>query len=103
VLVISSDNEGLTLTSLEAERHGVLILSADVGSQRTVVAEPLLVPRPPRKFVAGAARALDVLATVPGAFLHAQREQHALVRALGQRETASSFLKTWLMEKKENI
>lgn len=51
VLVISSDNEGVTLTSFEAQAAGVLVVSADVGSQASVVAEDLLLPRAPLDFL----------------------------------------------------
>ena len=39
VLVITSDNEGVTLTSFEADAHDALVISADVGSQRSVVVD----------------------------------------------------------------
>lgn len=54
LLVISSDNEGVTLTSFEAEAAGVLVLSTDVGSQASVVVDELLVPRAPLPFLRGA-------------------------------------------------
>jgi glycosyltransferase involved in cell wall biosynthesis len=51
VLVISSDNEGLTLTSFEATAAGVPVISADVGSQASLVADALLCPRHPYPFI----------------------------------------------------
>jgi len=51
VLVVSSDNEGVTLTSFEADAAGVLVVSADVGSQASVIADDLLVPRAPLQFL----------------------------------------------------
>ncbi|GAB3612431.1 glycosyltransferase family protein [Humibacter ginsengisoli] len=51
VLVISSQNEGIALTALEAIAAGVPVVSADVGSQRTVVAEIALVSREPHEFI----------------------------------------------------
>jgi glycosyltransferase involved in cell wall biosynthesis len=51
VLVITSDNEGVTLTSFEADAHGTLVVSTDVGSQRSVVVDDLLVPRHPLAFL----------------------------------------------------
>jgi len=65
VLVICSDNEGVTLTSFEAHAAGVLVVSADVGSQASVVAEDLLLPRPPLEFLAAAAVAVQQIATDP--------------------------------------
>ncbi len=45
VLLIPSDNEGLTLVAYEAIRAGCVVISCDVGAQRELVAEELLVPR----------------------------------------------------------
>ncbi|MBE4719485.1 glycosyltransferase [Pseudarthrobacter sp. AB1] len=51
LLVISSDNEGLTLTTFEATAHNVAVLSTDVGSQASLVAGRALVPRQPLAFI----------------------------------------------------
>lgn len=102
VLVISSDNEGLTLTSIEADRSGVLVLSADVGSQATVVARSMLVPRPPRAFLAAAATALTRLVVDPSGFARILAEQHALLASLGARETATSFMTSYLQRLQEH-
>ena len=45
VLVVSSHNEGLTLTTLEAITHGVPVVSTDVGAQSDIIPEAALVPR----------------------------------------------------------
>ncbi|WP_334146994.1 glycosyltransferase [Microbacterium sp.] len=45
VLVVSSHNEGLTLTTLEAIAHGVPVVSTDVGAQRDIIPDSALVPR----------------------------------------------------------
>jgi glycosyltransferase involved in cell wall biosynthesis len=45
LLVISSSNEGITLTTIEAIAAGVPVISTDVGSQRTLVPDTGLVPR----------------------------------------------------------
>ena len=96
VLVICSDNEGLTLTSLEADRHGVLVMSADVGSQATVVPETALLPRSPRAFLAGAERELRRLANDRQLLTEALKEQHDLVSALGVHDSASTFLQDFV-------
>ena len=101
VLVVSSDNEGLTLTTLEAEQHGVLVLSTDVGSQRTVIAPQLLVSREPDRFLKEAVDALAVLASEPAAFEQAARDQTELVAALHQIQPASSYLADTLLTLKE--
>lgn len=54
-LVLSSQNEGLTLTTLEALAAGVPVISTDVGSQRTIIVPQALVAREPRQFLTEAA------------------------------------------------
>lgn len=54
LLVITSINEGLTLTTFEAVAAGIPVISTDVGSQRTVVQGEALFPRPAGQFIAGA-------------------------------------------------
>ncbi|MBB1501027.1 glycosyltransferase [Propioniciclava sp. MC1683] len=83
VLAITSDNEGLTLTALEADSHGVLVLSADVGSQVTVVVPDLLAPREPVAFLRRASAMLTRLAADPALaprLLDEQREIHDRLR-----------------------
>jgi hypothetical protein len=65
VLVISSDNEGLTLTSFEATAAGVPVVSADVGSQASLVADDLLCPRHPYPFVRHAAGRIKTMIDAP--------------------------------------
>lgn len=45
VLVVSSHNEGLTLTTLEAVTMGVPVVSTDVGAQSDIIPKSALVPR----------------------------------------------------------
>ncbi|MEE6274480.1 glycosyltransferase [Georgenia sp. MJ206] len=101
VLVVSSDNEGITLTSLEADEHGVLVVSADVGSQRTVVAPAALVPRQPQQFLRQAQGVLERLAADDDAFARAQSEQRALLAELRAAEPATTFLTTFYHQLKE--
>jgi len=65
VLVISSDNEGLTLTSFEATAAGVPVVSTDVGSQASLVATDLLCPRHPYPFLHAAATSIATMMTSP--------------------------------------
>lgn len=65
VLVITSENEGLSLTSFEATAAGVIVVSADVGSQSSVIADDLLCPRHPHAFIRSAARSIRALAASP--------------------------------------
>lgn len=65
VLVISSDNEGLTLTSFEATAAGVPVVSADVGSQASVIADGLLCPRHPYRFLDAATTKIVTIMVSP--------------------------------------
>ena len=99
VLVITSDNEGVTLTTFEADAHDTLVVSADVGSQRSVVADDLLCPRHPLPFLS-AARSLVVRAlTDPAARERWLEEQHRKVAAFDQlphaREWTRDLYRKW--------
>jgi glycosyltransferase involved in cell wall biosynthesis len=65
VLVITSDNEGVTLTTFEADAHDALVVSADVGSQRSVVVDDLLCPRHPLPFLSAARERVLTAVTDP--------------------------------------
>lgn len=53
VLVICSENEGLTLISYEAISADCLVISADVGGQREITLPEFLIPKNPYAFVSG--------------------------------------------------
>lgn len=98
VLVISSDNEGLTLTALEADMHGVVVLSADVGSQITVVAPQVLVPRAPGRFLDEAIKVLARLGGEPDFYRDVLDQQHELHMKVRELESASSFFARYFAE-----
>lgn len=56
LLVVSSHNEGLTLTTLEAIAMGVPVVSTDVGAQSDLVPKSALVPRYAHPAARGLAR-----------------------------------------------
>ncbi|EFH72165.1 glycosyltransferase [Gardnerella vaginalis 5-1] len=58
VLLISSVNEGITLTTIEALSNGVPVISSDVGSQKTVIAKSALLPRMTSSFVKASVKEL---------------------------------------------
>ena len=91
VLVVSSDNEGLTLTALEAAQHGVLVLSADVGSQVTVTAPDLVMPATPLGFLKAAQAALTCLSRDPARFAAELHQQEALNDDLRRQESATAY------------
>ena len=94
ILLVCSENEGLTLTSLEADAAGVLVLSADVGSQVTVTAKSALLPRDPFKFRKAAVDLLDKLSKTPEIFEELMHQQHLLVSDLRKLEDATSFFQS---------
>lgn len=65
VVVICSDNEGLTLTSFEATAAGVPIVSTDIGSQASLIADGLLCPRHPYRFLDTATTKIITMMTSP--------------------------------------
>lgn len=96
LLVVSSQNEGITLTTFEALAAGVPVLSADVGSQNTIVHDEMLVPRAPHDFVEGAASAIAVLAAEPAARRAAWNEEMARARAFSEHESANDWMRRTL-------
>ncbi|PKZ52895.1 glycosyl transferase [Gardnerella vaginalis] len=58
VLLISSVNEGITLTTIEALSCGVPVLSTNVGSQKTVIPSYALLPRMTSSFVKASVKEL---------------------------------------------
>ncbi|TFV76118.1 glycosyltransferase [Blastococcus sp. CT_GayMR19] len=99
VLVLSSDNEGVTLTSFEADAHNVLVLSSDVGSQASVVAEELLCPRPPLAFLRAAEERLARLAEDPALAARLASKQHTRMQAFAAlpraRDWTRSLYERW--------
>lgn len=91
LLVLTSINEGLTLTTFEALAAGIPVLSSDVGSQRTIVQDELLLPRPARPFLRGAVAAIAALARSEQAREHAWTAQRARVEAFGRNPDARHF------------
>lgn len=66
LLVITSINEGLTLTTFEAVAAGVPVLSTDVGSQYSIIEGDMLAPRAGLPFVLQATKQIRRMAAVDG-------------------------------------
>lgn len=92
LLLVSSENEGLTLTSLEAIAAGVPVLSSDVGSQVTVIGAGGLLPRDPLKFEHMSAKRIARLAEDPSILTSLLTRQRGLARELMRNEPAGHFL-----------
>lgn len=91
VMVITSENEGLSLTSFEATAAGVPVVSTDVGSQSSIVANDLLCPRHPYPFVRSAVQSIRDMASSPDRRKQWYDEQVEKGEALKRLPTA----KTW--------
>ncbi|AKV55627.1 glycosyltransferase, group 1 family protein [Bifidobacterium actinocoloniiforme DSM 22766] len=59
LLLVSSVNEGITLTTIEAISAGLPVLSADVGSQSTLIPVQGLLPRRTADLIAAAVRSME--------------------------------------------
>jgi glycosyltransferase involved in cell wall biosynthesis len=84
VMVITSDNEGVTLTTFEADAHDTLVISTDVGSQRSVVVDDLLCPRHPIPFLRSAQKLVVRAVTDAAARERWLDQQHRKVTAFAQ-------------------
>lgn len=91
ILVLTSENEGLTLTTIEADAEGVLVVSTDVGSQETVIAPGALLPREPIQFFNEARKLFPRLLNEPGFIAKLARDQRAQLNHLRSLESASEF------------
>jgi glycosyltransferase involved in cell wall biosynthesis len=98
LLVVTSINEGLTLTTFEAVAAGVPVLSADVGSQRTIVQGEMLAPRPARPFITAAARAVSRLAASEKLRELRWAEQRDRVAEFGDLQSAHQWMKETLAQ-----
>lgn len=93
LLVVSSDNEGLTLTTFEATAMNVAVLSTDVGSQASLVAGQALLPRQPFAFIKEAvARTLAVMSS-EALRMQIVAEQQEKIIALKQSPDARGWTK----------
>lgn len=91
VLLVPSENEGLTLTTLEADNNAVLVVSSNVGSQQTVIAKEALLNKQSIKFILSAKNLLLKLAKNKEYYLDLLKEQRELVNAVRSVESASAF------------
>ncbi len=93
LLVVTSINEGITLTTFEAVAAGVPVLSADVGSQRTIVQGDMLAPRPARPFIKAAASVISKLAADEQLREQRWNEQRERVAEFGELQSAHEWMK----------
>ncbi|NBH11797.1 glycosyltransferase [Amycolatopsis sp. SID8362] len=101
VLVVSSENEGLTLTTFEATAARIPVVSADVGSQASVVAEELLCPRHPYAFVRQAAEQIRTMMSSPEQHKRWLEEQAAKNEAFAKLPRAEAWARELYQEWKK--
>jgi glycosyltransferase involved in cell wall biosynthesis len=89
--VVTSHNEGLTLTTLEAISHGVPVVSTDVGAQSDLVPARALVPRNVHRAVAGLADKVRWLAADEDARRQLWTDEREAEKRLLAAQTASSW------------
>ncbi len=82
LLVIPSENEGLTLVGLEAGMFGLGIVSSDVGSQCEIVADEMLVPRATMRCLDGMAGKIQQFVSDRDFFEKVMASQQAKRQAL---------------------
>jgi glycosyltransferase involved in cell wall biosynthesis len=63
VLLVTSENEGVTLVAFEALKNGCMVISTDVGAQREIVPSTLLVSAEPFQCVKDCVRIARNLVT----------------------------------------
>lgn len=93
VLVVSSHNEGLTLTTLEAITHGVPVVSTDVGAQGDIIPDAVLVPRHAHMAARRLAEAVVPLVVDEDARESLWRKERKAEKKLLSQRSASSWFK----------
>ncbi|PKQ31417.1 MAG: glycosyl transferase [Actinobacteria bacterium HGW-Actinobacteria-2] len=92
LLVITSSNEGITLTTFEAVAAGVPVISTDVGAQAEVIPSDALLPRLAATMMSPALDLLRKLSDA-GARENLLARERAAVAELATYETASEWMK----------
>lgn len=93
LLVVSSHNEGLTLTTLEAISRGVPVVSTDVGAQRDIIPASALAPRSARRAAHSLAEIVSVLVADERAREHLWAQERNAEKKLLSHSSASEWFK----------
>jgi glycosyltransferase involved in cell wall biosynthesis len=93
LLVISSDNEGLTLTTFEATAMNVAVLSTDVGSQASLVSSKALLPRQPFAFITEAVKLTQAVMSSEALRREIIAEQQEKIKSLKELPDARGWTK----------
>ena len=97
-LLISSINEGITLTSIEAISAGVPVLSANVGSQETLIPPKGLCRRMTSSFVHDAKSALSHILNNEEGRRKLWESELARLQKFSELESAEAYFKKMLKE-----
>ena len=97
-LLISSINEGITLTSIEAISAGVTVLSANVGSQETLIPPKGLCRRMTSNFVHDAKSALSHILNNEEDRRKLWESELARLQKFSELESAEAYFKKMLKE-----
>lgn len=97
-LLISSINEGITLTSIEAISAGVPVLSANVGSQETLIPPKGLCRRMTSNFVHDAKSALSHILNNEEDRRKLWKSELARLQKFSELESAEAYFKKMLKE-----
>lgn len=98
VLLISSINEGITLTSIEAISAGVPVISANVGSQETLIPPKGLCRRMTSNFVHDAKSALSHILNNEEDRRKLWESELARLQKFSELESAEAYFKKMLKE-----
>ncbi len=93
LLAITSHNEGLTLTTLEAITHGVPVISTDVGAQADILPPEALAPRNTHRAVRKIADLVLGLADDDAALQRLWESERAAERDFLARQSANDWFK----------
>lgn len=93
LLMITSRNEGITLTSLEAVAAGVPVISTAVGSQDTVVPHGALLPRATPAMISRAVHLITRLSSDDALRERLWEQEKALVNRFTERPSATTWTK----------
>ncbi len=92
VMILPSTNEGLALVSYEAIEQGCVPITTDVGAQREIIPDALLVPWAPRRAVAGTVNIVKRLLTEQGFAEKMQGELHDRFAKLAAEPSAKEVV-----------
>ena len=98
VLVVSSVNEGITLTTMEALSAGIPVISTNVGSQYTLIPSQGLTRRSTRQFVRDAARSLEHIREEESERQILWEVEYSRLKEFSNLQTANTFVSNLLKE-----